>query len=252
MKVFILALYVGILAISLNSCERKQVTTAICFIDLSSRDIVTIQWYKETLKKHVLPNMPPNSRLVVLPIDYASQTGSKELFRVDFSKNTYGSEYAGLQAAEIEAQQHHDSVSAAIRQFDQLFDAEWYYRLRLPEGTDVFGALKQCSKYASPEQRTVVIMLSDMLQYTDKKNMNFETYLNTAEEVGHYLSVSQKVDLGGMEVVVLTGLHRTMKTEKYSVIKAFWEKYFTECNGELVSYSSGAVSQLETLLQTQE
>ena len=252
MKFFILSLTATMTFITLASCERKQVTLVLCFIDLSSRDSVAIEWYKESFKDHLLRNLPPETRLVVLPVDYASQTGSTELFRVDFSKNKYGNEYAGLQAAEIEQQQHQDSVSAAIQQFDRTFNLERQQRLQFPEGTDLFGALKQCAKYSVPGQRTLVVVFSDMLQFTDRQTMNFETRLANPDEIEQYLSGAEKVDLQGMEIIILTGPQRDMKPQKYAVIKVFWELYIQQCNGKLLGYSSGAVSQLETVLKVPE
>jgi hypothetical protein len=248
MRIFIFSLCIGIAFIALASCERNQVTTVICFIDLSSRDSATIEWYKETFKAQVLRNMPSNSRLVVLPIDYFSQSGSTEIITVDFSKNQYGNEYSGLQSAEIEAQNHQDSVSVAIQAFDREFQRERNHRLLLSEGTDLFGALAQARKYAVPGQRTIIVLLSDMMEYSDKRQMNFEASLNSADEIEHYLGKAEKVDLEGMEIVVLTGLHRTMQPEKYQVLKAFWEKYFAQCKGKLIDYSSGAVSKLQEVL----
>jgi hypothetical protein len=245
MKYFIITFSISVASFSLTSCDQKKVTMVICFVDFSSRDSITIQWYKETIKNSLLRNMPPASRLVVLPIDYNSLTSSTELFKADFSKNEYHNEYAGLQADEVAGQSHQDSISAAIQQFDQVFETAKQDRLQLPEGTDIFGALKQCSKYAVAGQRTLVVLCSDMLEYTDTKNMNFEDHLNSGEEVKQYLANAEKVDLKNMEIFVLTGVQNNMKPEKYTAVKTFWEQYIAQCNGQLIDYSSGAVSKLE-------
>lgn len=256
MKIFVLTLSISITCCSLPSCEHTehiQATMVICFVDFSSsRDSAVISWYKETIKTSVLRNMPPTSRLVVLPVDYNSMTSSKELFKVDFSKNEYHNEFAGLQSTEVEKKNHQDSVSAALPQFDRAFETEKKDRMQLHTGTDIFGALKQCTHYRVPGQKIQVVIFSDMLQFTDKTKMNFEGHLNNAADIEQYLSISEKVDLKGMQFIVVTGAQNDMKPEKFTAVKTFWEKYFAQCNGELVEYSSGAVSKLEEFISKQD
>jgi hypothetical protein len=192
--------------------------------------------------------MPVTGRLIMLPVDYNSMTGSKELFKIDFSKNEYHNEFAGLQSNEVEMKSHQDSISAILPQFDRAFETEKKNRMQLHTGTDIFGALKQCSKYAVPGQKNLVVIFSDMLQFTDKENMNFEDHLNSTADIEHYLSVAEKIDLKNMQFIILTGAQNNMKPEQFIAVKTFWEKYVAQCNGKLVDYSSGAVSKLEELL----
>jgi hypothetical protein len=253
MKIFVITLSMSITLCSLTSCEHTQVTTVICFVDFSSsRDSAVINWYRETIKTNLLRNLSQTARLIVLPVDYNSMTSSRELFKTDFSKNEYHNEFAGLQSHEVERKNHQDSISAILPHFDLVFETESKKRMQLHAGTDIFGALKQCSKYTMPGQKTLVVIFSDMLQFTDKAKMNFEDHLNSTADIEQYLSSAEKIDLKNMQFIVLTGAQNDMKPEKFSVVKKFWEKYIAQCNGELVDYSSGAVSKLEESLTKED
>jgi len=251
-KSLILIILIAALSLPL-SCTRSGTTVQpkniIVLVDFSlSRDTANIRWYMETIARYVVDNMGPKDRIIILPLDFNSETSSTEIFRVDFSKNDYSSEFAGLQKDEMEKQNHLDSVQSAIQQFKQLFEIARQKRALLRGGTDIFGGLKICRKYYVPGSRNILVICSDMLQFTDRNVWNFEEHLTSKDEVEHYLSIAEKVDLQGMQTVVLTGAQDSMRPEKFNAVKAFWEAYFIKCNDTIVDYSSGAVSKLEELI----
>ena len=233
-----------------HSGTTEQPKNIIVLIDFSqSRDTATLRWYKEVIIRYVIDNMGPKDRIIILPLDFNSETSSQEIFRVNFSKNDYTNEFAGLQKDEIEKQNHLDSVHSAVQQFEQLFETARHQRSLLRGGSDIFGGLKICHKYYAPGFRNILVVCSDMLQFTDRTAWNFEDHLNTKSEVEHYLSIAEKIDLQGMETIVLTGAQDSMRPEKFNAVKAFWESYFIQkCNDTIVDYSSGAVSKLEELI----
>lgn len=247
MKYIVIVFFSGMTLI-LNGCEQAQRFNIIGLVDFSSRDSTLIDWYKVTFHTSVIGNLGPKDRLTLLPIDYNSQTAGTELFRIDFSRHTYTNEFAGLQADEVEKKNHQDSTATAMARFDQSFDAARKARMALPEGTDIFGALRQVQKYVIPGYKTVLVITSDMLQFTDKVNMNFEAHLNTVEEIDRYLSIVEKADLTGIQVIVLTGPQPTITPQKFNAVKGFWQQYFTLCNGRLIDYSSGSVSKVEQVI----
>ena len=236
----------------LSSCKHEpQIPPVNCIslVDFSpSRDISVIRWYRETIQHSILESMGAKDRAIVLPIDFNSETSGQEIFTVDFSKNDYSNEYAGLQKDEIERQNHLDSVHAAALHFNQSFETVRQYRAQLTGGTDIFGALPQCKKYCVPGYRNIVVIFSDMLQYTNSV-WNFEDHLNTPAEIEHYLSIAEKIDLDGVEIIVITGAQNDMRPEKYNTVKTFWMKYFIQCHARLLDYSSGATSKLEESLK---
>jgi hypothetical protein len=240
-------LFVAIASCITSSCKHHQQPKNIIVLpDLSdSRDSAIINWYEETTKNSVLARMGTKDRLTVLPVDHNSETWGQEIFKIDFSKNDYRNEYAGLQSNEVEKKNFADSVATAIQQFEISFNAARTSRISFNKGTDILGALKQAQKYFIPGDKNIIVLLSDMLQATDKTKMDFENHFNDLDEIDHYLSSAEKTDLRNMHIIVLTGAQSRIKPEKFSVIKSFWEKYFVQCHGQLVDYSSGAVSILE-------
>lgn len=246
MKQLVIILLATAVACATSSCAHQKPKNVIILVDLSdSRDSTTINWYKETIKNSILNKMGPKDRLTVLPVDNSSETWGQEIFRVDFSKNNYGNEYAGLQQGEVEKKNLQDSNMKAILQFEKSFALARANRLGFNNGTDIIGSLKIANKYLTPGYKNIIVVLSDMMQMTDKKKMNFEDHLNRPNEIDHYLSVADKADLKNMQIIVLTGALNQMQPQKFGALKSFWEKYLTQCNGEVIDYSSGAITKLE-------
>src|SRR6185295_5937878 len=78
------------LVLSLFSCEKKLPTNIVCLVDFSQTiDTATVTWYKKTISQSILGRMGKRDRVIILPVDFGSQTSSEELFKVDFSKNNY-------------------------------------------------------------------------------------------------------------------------------------------------------------------
>ena len=236
-----------------SSCSSsKQVSmkplNVISLVDLSdSRDSASIKWYRTTIENSVIGKLGRTDCFQALPIDYNSKTSSMEIFKVDFSKNNYSNEFAGLNAEEVERNGHKTAVDIAIRQFDSCYDVAVEQRKALNQGTDIFGALTVTKKYFREGYLNLIVIFSDMQQYTDRERMNFENHLNQVSEVQHYISIAEKSDLQNTFIIVITGAS-SISIAKYNVLATFWEQYFISCNGQLVDYSSGAVSVLENYI----
>lgn len=242
----------AIVLLSIASCEKQKSMNVICLVDFSKTiEGSTVNWYKKTIEEGILRKEGFKDRLTVLPIDFGSQTASEEIFKVDFSKNNYENEFAGLQADEVKMKNHQDSIGSAIKKFNISFSNARITRAGFDKGTDIFGALKQAEKYFDPEKVNLIVVFSDMLQFTDKTRMNFENHLNSSDEIEKHLSIADKADLSNIQVIVLTGVQSNIRPEKFNVVKSFWEKYFQNCNGNLIDYSSGAVTRMEELISNQ-
>ena len=254
MKLFFTIIAIAVLGLPISCKHGLQPSVLpkniIVLVDFSlSRDSANILWFKETIIRYVIENMGPKDKVVILPVDFNSETSSQEIFTVNFSKNDYSNEFAGLQKDEIERQNHLDSVHGAVLQFELLFDSAWHQRSLLRGGTDIFGGLRICRKYYLTYCKNLLVVFSDMLQFTDRAVWNFEDHLNGKDEIEHYLSISDKVDLQGMQAIVLTGKQDSMRPEKFLAVKAFWEQYFIQkCGDSILDYSSGAVTKLAELI----
>lgn len=240
---------IGVFAITLISCKEEKSKNIIALIDTSGTvDSNTIEWYKNTTENSVIKKMGMKDQLMVLPIDFGSQTASQELFRVDFAKNKYKNEFAGLQTAEVEAQSHHDSVTQEIIKFRFSFEKSKSNREIYNKGTDIVGSLKEASKYYDPTAENIIVIFSDMMQYTDKSKMNMETQLNTQSEAEAFLDKIDLIKLKGFKIVILTGMQGNANPIKYNAIKSFWEMYIRNSGGELIDYSGAMQGKLEELI----
>ena len=245
MKRIISLSLVTALMFATQSCKQEQPLNIVILADFSSSRDSTMDWYRQTITTGVMLKMTPRQRLVVLPIDYASETGSSEIFSVDYTPNRYENEYAGLQGADVEKQNHLDSVRVAISRFEPAFEEARRRRTKLHQGTDVIGALKAAKKYFRTDERNLVVILSDMEQVTDKTDLNFERNLNSPAEIERYLKRVEKIDLSGMDIIVLTGMQSDITPAKFNAVSGFWQKYVSQSGGHLIDYSSGAVAKLE-------
>lgn len=239
-------LIVGVITLTLTSCKEEKPKNIITLIDTSGTiDSNTIEWYRESVENCIMQKMGKKDRFMVLPIDFGSQTASQELYRVDFSKNNYKNEFAGLQSAEVEAQSHANSIKKEINTFRIAFANAKTSRERFNRGTDIIGSVKEASKYFDPNTENILVIFSDMMQYTDKSKMNMESQLNNEDEVETYLSRVEPINLLGFKIIILTGIQEGMTPIKYNAIKSFWEIYINKCEGSLIDYSGGMRTKLE-------
>jgi hypothetical protein len=234
----------------LAACKQNepQPANVINLIDLSdSRDSTATRWYRNVVAGVVLGNMQQTSCFTAIPIDHGSETSFEELYRADFSPNI--NEFAGLQADELALKHHKDSLIRASEDFAVCFDSACITRRGLSNGTDITGALKVAKTYRKQGSRNIIVITADMLHCVPEKHINFEKKLNKAQDADSFLTKVERIDLSGFEIIVLTGKQTNNNTVKYAAVQRFWELYFKACNAQLVSYSSGAVSQLAKILQ---
>lgn len=230
--------------------EERQPLNIINLLDLSdSRDSSVTHWYRNTVVGTVLGNLGETSTFTAIPVDHGSLTSFAELYRCDFSQNNYDNEFAGLQADELAAMHHKDSLKSAGRQFATCFNNACADRKEFSNGTDIIGALKVAKTYYRPGSRNIIIVMADMLQCVPEQHIDFEKKLNNDKDVDSFLTKTDTIDLSGFEIIVLTGRQEKTNIIKYSAVALFWAKYFRTCNAHLISYSSGAVSQVAEILK---
>ncbi len=242
----VLFVFVGLFTACKPASKPKNFIVTVDFS--SSRDSLVIHWYKQTIQQSILRKMGKGDRIIILPVDHNSELWGQEIFKVDFSAYNFENEFAGLQKEEIERKNFQDSVTVAMKIFEQNFDAAKAARYNFNNGTDVLGALKQSQKYILPDHKNILILLCDMMQVTDKKELNLEDNLQSTEQIDKSLKSIKAIELPETKVMVLTGPQVNMAIGKFNVIKAFWEKYFEKANVELLDYSSTAVTKLEQVV----
>ena len=116
-------------------------------------------------------------------------------------------------------------------------------RANLTKGTDITGALKDVSKYYQDGQENIIILLSDMMNWSG--NLKMEEGSFTSEMIDNKLAELPTIDGSKANVIVHTGDITNISSKHFSIVNDFWKKYFDKNGFILFDYSSGAKSKLE-------
>ena len=233
------AITIGFL-LALGSCTKEAKPTPVAvLIDLSgSRDTGVVQWYGSLISTTVFPALSQKQSITVHPVDYGSQTFDEEIYRKDFAANVYINEYDGLQQEKLAQHRHSDSIRSATAGFEKAFDKAYKARTPYRNGTDILGALIHVREYV--HDSGLLVILSDMLQATDKVHIDLEVEECKPADYPRLLAKMGHADLKGMRVIVITGEQASMPPAKYTNVKGLWQAYFKASGASLVSYSSGS------------
>jgi len=242
-----------ILLIFLNSCDKadeiKQLVKGkptnlnlICLVDMSSSiPIETKKDYENIIGKEIISSLSKNDKILVLPIDYGSQTGSKEIMSVNFSDREYSSKMTPLNEKDKKEKENLNTrKDSLIVKFENDFEKISKERAEYSRGTDIFGALKTCSQYFDKEKNNLILIFSDMEHSEGSINMN-KQIINKAS-IEKLIEQSPKISLNNTEIIVYTGEQPNLSIEKYNLYRTFWTEYFKKENVFMVSYESGAKS----------
>lgn len=235
----------------LNSCDRStqelskliegkpESLNLICFVDFSgSIPESTKEDYKNIIIKDIIPSLGIKDKIVILPIDYGTQTGSKEIFAVNFGDREYVSKMTPLNEKPAKEKSNlklrKDSL---IQSLNENYSAISKEREKYAHGTDIFGALQTSKQYIGKDKNNLIIFFSDMEQSDGKINMEKE--LSNDINIEKLIEKSPTADLKETEIIVYTGEQPKLSIDKYKLYKEFWEKYFSRYSVKLASYESG-------------
>ena len=101
--------------------------------------------------------------------------------------------------------------------------------------TDVFGTLFRAADYAKApnHDKSVLVLLSDMIQATGEANMEKEQGIPGAEWIDSRAAEQRLPEMKGICVVV-SGAET--KSARGARIRKFWQEYFTRTGARLSSY----------------
>lgn len=245
-KTVIIIISLFLIIAAANSCkyiqQEEKALNLICLVDFSgSLPESTVDWYGETIKGHVIRNLGYNDKITVLPIDYASQTGSLEILHKNFGTIEFSRDLdSPTMKAKLRQRRFKSYVDSLIPDFQEEFEEARSLREDYSRGTDILGALKQSGKYINKEDNNLILIFSDMVHESDAHNFNRE--LNSEKSRKRIIQRVEDVVLPNTKVFVLTGMLPDMKIEKYELLKKFWNEYFNINNMDLIQYSSGGRS----------
>jgi len=242
-----------LLVLLLNACKssadkqaarQKQI---VCFIDFSE----TADWparmekMQALVANSVIGKLSFNTKLIILPIDKASATGGKEILTgTTLDEFDYIPDMTSQVDEETVSKENLEKIKDSLKSiFNTRFPAILEERKGQARGTDIFGALEEAKRYATNTKNTLVILLSDMMNWSADLKMEQSNFNASNLEKG--LEKAPAVQLSGSSVFVFTGDVSYIDAVHYNTVKSFWKQYFQKNNMPLIDYSSAAVSELE-------
>ncbi len=191
-------------------------------------------------------------KIVILPIDYGSETSSTELFFADMSKKDFKREMdSPVQGDKPERRRFEICKDSTIKSFDSVFSKAKIERGKYALGTDIIGGLKQADKYFAGDQNNLLVIFSDMIQETEEINLTKQLRSESDLKI-IFKRVSIPI-LKNAEVVVMTGDQPAVKINQYNLLRKFWEEYLSKAHLTLTEYQSGGTNILaEKILSYQK
>lgn len=224
----------------------------ICFIDFSE----TPDWearmnsMKGIIQNSVINKLGFNVKLVILPLDKGSITGSKEILTgTTLDEFDYIPDMTAPVDEEKVAKENLQKTRDSLNNvFNTAFSITSTERKGLQKGTDIFGAIDQAGQYTT-KGKNLIIFFSDMMNWSSDLKMEPGNY--SSSTVDDKLAKSPDLTLPESSVYVLTGNVSHIDADHYKAVKQFWGKYFQKQQIELLDFSSGNVTQLEKLITNQ-
>lgn len=224
----------------------------ICYIDFSENPNFDkrVAYYSEIVNNIIIKNMSFNDRLIVLPIDNGTVTNSSEIIDSSLKKqfDYIPDGTSPLDENDVAQKNIGDDKQKISDNFNLNIEKAISDRSNLQKGTDIIGALSNVSKYYQGGQENIVILLSDMMNWSD--NLKMEEGSFTANMIDSKLAQLPKIDGKSTKILVHSGDLTNISNKHFTVLNQFWTKYFLNNNFILVDYSSGAKSKLEELMTT--
>jgi hypothetical protein len=221
------------------------------FVDWSnSLPELTEEFYVAFIYK-LMTYLKPGDHLRVLPIDKNTESGSVELvdiivppagqFSSPFDPPAQKNEMAAFRFKKFQ-----DSVIRVLKAGVIELKKR---NLNLKQGTDIFGALRVAQAYFDPSKVNVLILCSDMLNYSPELKMEKvkldNRFISAAlTSLNHHFKNTKYFGL-----YCITGPNDQLSPEVFEGAKAFWCGYFRGASIPNVLYVSGETSVIEDKLR---
>ncbi len=223
----------------------------ICVVDFSDskNSEERLQFYMNVIKTNIIPNLGLYDKISVLPIDKASITNSSDIFLNDLSSKDFEPEMASpMEVDEItldNLKAYKDTMALEfIKKFQQAIDS----RSKSNHGTDIFGALQMVKGKLRPNDDNFVIMLSDMMNWSNTLNMEPDNKDFNYVNIDRILTTVPNYEMPNTTVLVLTAEQVEVSPEQFKLVQDFWTRYFENNKMILYDYNSASVSKLDMLM----
>ena len=238
---------------SLSSCKNKEAgrRSIVCLVDFSDSKDATerLQFYMTAIKDNIMPKLSYTDKITVIPIDKASITNASDILLADLATHDFEPESASPmeeeQITKENLKKYTDSLAAA---FAQTFQSAIQGRNKTSHGTDIFGALEVAKGKMAANDNNVIILLSDMMNYSNILKMEPGNAEFNSKSIGDILNKVPSPHLPNTTVLVLTADQSYISQEHFKLVQSFWAQYFEKNGIKLYDYNSASLSKLNELV----
>lgn len=244
----------AVVLLLISSCGSKSGPTRkniICLVDFSDSKNAAerLQFYMTVIKDNVIPKLSFTDKITVIPIDRASITNSSDILLADLSTKDFEPDAASpMEEEQITKDNLKRFTDSLATSFAQTFQSAIDNRNKTSHGTDIFGALEVVKGKLKAKDDNVIILLSDMMNYTNTLKMEPENTEFSTSTLNNALGKVPNFEMANTTVLVLTADQSHISREHFKLVQSFWMQYFEKNHIKLYDYNSASLSKLNELM----
>ncbi|GAB3507400.1 hypothetical protein [Emticicia fontis] len=223
----------------------------LCLIDFSdaSTSAERLDFYREVIKKHILPALQATDKLTIIPIDKASITNAADILNKDLTKlNFVPDDVSPIEEDEIMQKNLHLYIDTLSQMLDKNMDDAIANRKSINHGTDILGAIEVLKGKLKKEDDNYIVFFSDMMNWGPELKMEPQDKAFNAATLISYLDKTALLKLERTTALVLTGEQNEADPTHFKLVREFWTKYFERCKITLYDYSSASPAKLDEMM----
>jgi hypothetical protein len=224
----------------------------VCVVDFSDSKNAAerLQFYMNVIKNNIIPTLGLYDKITVIPIDKTSITNSTDILLKDLSTIEFVPENASPveedELTETNLKKYRDTLQI---EFVKSFQVAITNRSKDNHGTDIFGALSVVKTKFQDTKDNYLIMLSDMMNWSNTLKMEPADGILTNTTLENCLSKVPNYEMPNTTALVLTAEQLDISSEYFQLVSSFWKKYFTKNQIKLFDYNSASIAKLNELLE---
>lgn len=249
---------VAFLLCSCNGCHhwgtkppKPTGKNIVCVADFSDSKNAAerLQFYMNVITDNIIPSLGQYDKITVIPIDKTSITNSSDILLKDLSKKEFVPENASpVEEDELTQANLKKYIDTLQSEFVKNFKAAITSRNKDNHGTDIFGALSVVQTKFKDTKNNYLIMLSDMMNWSNALKMEPSDADFNSSTLDHYLNKTPNYEMPSTKALVLTAEQVEVSPEHFRLVQLFWTKYFVKNQINLYDYNSASLARLNEMM----
>ncbi|WP_457129243.1 hypothetical protein [Mucilaginibacter sp. HD30] len=223
----------------------------ICLIDFSDGSTAAerLDFYRQTIQKHILPALQPTDKLIIIPIDKASVTNASDILSADLSKKSFvPDDVSPTEEDEVTQKNLRLYADTLSRQLDKSMADAIASRRGTMHGTDILGALDVLKGKLKKGDDNYLVFFSDMMNWGPELKMEPGDKAFNVANLSSCLEKTIPLKMDRTTALVLTGEQNGADPEHFKLVRTFWTKYFEKNQINLYDYSSASPAKLDEMM----